>query len=396
LIRRSKISVAFVTNKLSRWGGGVSVVVDALSGALAQIEDFDVRVFGLSDPEWEQRDCHLWRGAPAIAFPTTGPKRFGYAPRMLSELLTLNPDVVHSHGLWMHPTRSVLQWARRTGRPYVVSPHGMLDAWAIKNSATKKYIAGALYQNAHLHEAVALHALCDPEAAAVASFGLRNPVHVIPNGIDGPSEVSTPPLPWTARGEAPIRVMLYLGRLHPQKNIPAFIEAWATARRRESAHFNWRLAIAGWDQDGTESMIRAAVRKFQIEEDVGFLGPLFGSAKEAAFRNASAFVLPSMSEGLPMTVLEACSYGLPVLMTDSCNLREAFALNAAHRLDLSPDKMALDLTRFLTMTEDERLGIGSRGRAWVERDFTWRAVAQQMAEVYRRIAHDHQPSATTL
>jgi poly(glycerol-phosphate) alpha-glucosyltransferase len=190
--------------------------------------------------------------------------------------------------------------------------------------------------------------------------------------------------------------MLYLGRLHPQKNIPAFIEAWAAARQKEPARFNWRLAIAGWDQDGTESTIRAAVRKFQIEEDVAFLGPLFDSTKEAAFRNASAFVLPSMSEGLPMTVLEACSHGLPVLMTDSCNLREAFALNAAHRLDLAPDKMAVDLARFIAMPEDERRGIGSRGRAWAERDFTWRAVAQRMAELYHRITHDHQPSTTTL
>jgi poly(glycerol-phosphate) alpha-glucosyltransferase len=387
-----KISVAFVTNGLSRWGGGIPVVIEALSAALGEIKGVDVRVFGLSDPEWEKFDRHRWRGAPAVALPISGPKPLGYAPRMLRELMAWQPDVVHSHGLWMHASRSVLQWARSTGRPYLVSPHGMLDAWAVRNSAMKKRIAGVLYQYAHLRGAAALQALCEPEAAAIAAFGLRNPVHVIPNGIDLPAAKTMQ----SERHENPRepRVMLYRGRLHPQKNLLALIQAWAMVRARPSEGPNWRLVIAGWDKDGHEAALRAAAKKFAIEGEIDFLGPLFGSEKDAAFRNASAFILPSLSEGLPMTVLEACSYGLPVLMTDACNLRDGFALGAAHRLDVAPEGMAANLSSYLSLPDEKQSAIGARGYAWVQRDFTWSAIARQIADVYRATVEASKSSAS--
>jgi glycosyltransferase involved in cell wall biosynthesis len=68
------------------------------------------------------------------------------------------------------------------------------------------------------------------------------------------------------------------------------------------------------------------------KSSVLFLGPAFGETKDALLRRASAFILPSFSEGLPMSVLEAWSYRLPVLMTDHCNLPEGFAADAALRI----------------------------------------------------------------
>jgi len=60
-----------------------------------------------------------------------------------------------------------------------------------------------------------------------------------------------------------------------------------------------------------------------------FFGPAFGEEKEELLRSASAFILPSFSEGLPMSVLEAWAYGLPVVITPECNLPEGFAFQAA-------------------------------------------------------------------
>ena len=83
-----------------------------------------------------------------------------------------------------------------------------------------------------------------------------------------------------------------------------------------------------------------------------FPGPQFGTAKAAAYRRADAFVLPSLSEGLPMAILEAWAHEKPVLMTDACNLPEGFAARAAIRL-----------TRALTVSpRPARTGRESRNR----------------------------------
>ncbi|MGD9669412.1 MAG: glycosyltransferase [Hyphomicrobiaceae bacterium] len=381
-----------IAARLSSRGGGVSAVVEALSRHVAA-QGVNVRVFGLDDEAWLNGDRDKWDGAPVATFCVKGPRALGYAPGMAPSLIEWAPAIVHTHGIWMHPSRSVLQWARCTGRPHVISPHGMLDVWALRNSRLKKRLAGFLYEHEHLRTAAALHALGAPEAAAIQSFGLHRPIHVIPNGIDSPPDQPVPRAPWSATLPPSTRVMLFLGRLHPKKNILPFLQAWRAARRLRPAVVDWRLVIAGWEQGGHGAALQGAIRELQLSDDVLLLGPLFGSDKDAAFRNAAAFVLPSVSEGLPMTVLEACSYGIPVLMTEACNLGEGFAMGAARRLDLAPDRMAADLSTFLSLSPEELRVMGRRGRVWMERDFAWAGVAQRMTEVYCRTIEGAERSA---
>ncbi|TIQ75288.1 MAG: glycosyl transferase family 1, partial [Mesorhizobium sp.] len=136
------VRVAFATSWLSKAGGGVSVVVEALSRNLADA-GLEVSVFGLEDRLWLDGDREAWSGAPARALPVLGPAALGYAPEMARRIIEWAPDVVHVHGLWMHPSRSVLQWSRSTGRPYMISPHGMLGAAALRYSRSKKRLISA-------------------------------------------------------------------------------------------------------------------------------------------------------------------------------------------------------------------------------------------------------------
>ena len=120
-----------------------------------------------------------------------------------------------------------------------------------------------------------------------------------------------------------------------------------------------------------------------------FTGPAFGEEKDRLLRQASAFILPSFSEGLPMSVLEAWSYGLPVLMTDHCNLPAGFAANAALRIGTDAESIAEGLRELFALPTTDHgqrttslISIGRNGRALVERQFTWPQVAAQMKEVY--------------
>jgi poly(glycerol-phosphate) alpha-glucosyltransferase len=76
-------------------------------------------VIGLRDDAW-QTDSEAWSGAPATDLPVRGPTAIGYAPEMSEYLRALDPDVAHTHGLWMHPSRDVARWSKLTGRPYIV------------------------------------------------------------------------------------------------------------------------------------------------------------------------------------------------------------------------------------------------------------------------------------
>ncbi|CAA2142089.1 Mannosylfructose-phosphate synthase [Hyphomicrobium sp. ghe19] len=365
-----------MTSSLSRSGGGVATAVQALSRSLLAT-NADVNVVGLRDSGWES-DTEEWQGIPASLLRVLGPSAIGYAPEARSCLERSGADIAHTHGIWKYPSRAVAKWGASTGRPYVVSPHGMLDPWALKHSAWKKKIAARLYENAHLRRAGCFHALCEAEAQAIRELGFRNPLCVIPNGIALPSLEDRKPAPWRSLVPEDHRVMLFLGRLHPKKNIAALIDAWPS----DTTNTNWHLAIAGWDEGGYAEVLRKLVKARHLEDRIHFIGPMFGGDKDAAFRSADAFVLSSLSEGLPIAVLEAWSYGLPVLQTEACNLPEGFREKAAFRLSPEPDRIAREIRAFMGMTPEARREMGRNGRRLTERSFCWSSVAEQLLQVY--------------
>jgi poly(glycerol-phosphate) alpha-glucosyltransferase len=258
-----------------------------------------------------------------------------------------------------------------------------LDRWALNNARWKKRVAAWLYENDHLQAAACIHALCESELTSIRDFGLQNPVCVIPNGVEIPAHSSTRDAPW--EGQIPVdqHVLLFLGRLHPKKGLPNLIVAWENWKNTDPTGRKWRLAVAGWSQGGHKEELEQQVAARGLQDDIEFLGPLYGAEKQAAFTNADAFILPSYSEGLPMAVLEAWSYQLPVIMTPQCNIPTGFEAKAALRIDPNPSSIVEGLGKFARMEEDERASMGGRGRALVEQQFTWARVAEQMHHVYR-------------
>ncbi len=379
------MKIGYLTSSVSRSAGGLYDAMRFL--ALAMHGQYaDIHVFGLNDKNTED-DLPGWDDLSVDVFKIKGPAFFGFAPKLYDALLTSQLDVIHSHGLWTYPSVASLQWAKRTGRPYLISPHGMLDPWAVRNSQWKKRLAGWLYENAHLRAASCLHALCESEAQAIRAYGLSNPICIIPNGIHQPAETDVEPLLWQQQLPTEAKVILYLGRLHPKKGLLQLLEAWSLAHGSAGSE-SWHLAIAGWDQGGHEQTLKALARDLNIQESVHFIGAQFGQQKHACYRHADAFILPSFSEGLPMTVLEAWSYGLTVLMTPQCNLPEGFQANAALRIEPEAHSVANGLIELFGLTEIERNAIGERGKTLTEERFSWSHIAEQMTSVYRWVLGD--------
>jgi poly(glycerol-phosphate) alpha-glucosyltransferase len=310
-----------------------------------------------------------------------GPRALGYAPALAGALAHSGIDLLHTHGLWMYPSRASLAWAKSHKKPYVISPHGMLDPWAVNNSKWKKRLAGLLYEDAHLRGASCIHALCNAEYEAIRAYGLKNPVCVIPNGIDLPHVQTDAKPDWHSMVPEDARVLLYLGRIHPKKGLVNLLHAWRIAKQASGGGDPWFLVIAGWDQGGHEAELRSLAQQLGIMDSVAFVGPQFDGAKHASYARADAFVLPSFSEGLPMVVLEAWAHGLPVVMTPECNLPEGFAAGAA--IGVRPEAGSISDGLMTLFAQPDPSAMGLNGRQLVEHRFTWPRVAEQMLAVYR-------------
>ena len=143
----------------------------------------------------------------------------------------------------------------------------------------------------------------------------------------------------------------------------------------------WVLAIAGWDQGGCEGRLQKQAAELGLGDSVAFLGPRFDRENAACYRHCDAFVLPSLSEGLPNVVLEAWSHAKPVVMTPECNLPDGFASAAAIRVDTLPEGIAAGLHVLLEMSVAERRDMGQHGLALVKDRYIWPRVGKQMLAV---------------
>jgi poly(glycerol-phosphate) alpha-glucosyltransferase len=377
------VSVGMLVGSVSRTAGGVGECLRALSRALHAPPFCRIEVFSLTDRDVNQ-DLPAWAPVPVTLGTVAGPASFGFAPEMARAVDRASVDLLHVHGLWMYPSVLARRWAARTRAPYVVSPHGMLDPWALANSGWKKKVAARLYELDHLRNAACLHALCAAELEAIRAFGLKNPVCVIPNGIAPVEAAAAEPPVWRHALPRQAKILLFLGRVTPKKGLVNLIRAWDAVRRQHQPDMSpWHLVIAGWSADGHAAELESLTASLGLGGSVHFVGPQHGAAKDATLSAADAFVLPSVSEGLPMAVLEAWACGLPVLMTPQCNLPEGFACGAALSTLPGADSLATGLAALCGLSDEERQAIGRAGLTLTREQFTWPAVAAEFAAVYR-------------
>jgi poly(glycerol-phosphate) alpha-glucosyltransferase len=296
---------------------------------------------------------------------------------------TFAPQLLHVHGLWRAPNRLAARLQHQL--PVVVAPHGMLDPWAFSQHRHRKTLLWWAYERGCLQRAAALHALCPAEVQSLRALGLRAPIALIPNGVALPDPAAEgcnalPPPCWANTVPAGEPVLLFLGRFHHKKGIQPLLEAWQSLAAAAS-RAGWWLALVGYGDGG------ALQRQLSVNPipRVLPLGPVFGPQKQAVLSAASAFVLPSYSEGLPMAALEAMAHGLPCLLSNGCNLPQAFTAGAALPAEPDPAALTASLRQLFALSPGDRRAMGAAGQVLVQRSFSWPVVAEQTLSLYRWI-----------
>jgi glycosyltransferase involved in cell wall biosynthesis len=316
---------------------------------------------------------------------------FNLPARLVGDLLAWQPDVLHLHGV--HISQNVLlgRRARQAGIPYCVTVHGMLARAAQRRRRWLKRTA-ALLERPFLDRASFVHAVSTDEVDDLRAYGTKAPIVIAPNAIDAQG-LATAALPgpdthrWTASDER--LEFVFLGRLDPdQKGLDLLLDGFARAGLREP-----HLTLIGPSWRESRATLEALSSRLGIGPQVAFTGPLYGPDKIRRLAEASVFVQTSRWEGLSFSLLEAAALGKPALLTSAADPQGSFArAEAAVVVAPAAESIAAGLQRFARMPVTERLEMGRRARALVEREFSWPATAATVIDAYRTLALRHQPS----
>ena len=302
-------------------------------------------------------------------------------------------DGLHVHGLWEQSTAAACRLARKLGKPYVLSAHGMLEPWALATKKLKRRVYAALIERENVAGAACLHALTAAEAAQYRNFGATGPIAVVPNAValpeDAHADVFLSRFP-ELRGK---RLVLFLSRLHPKKGLDLLVESWSRVGR---AHPEARLVIAGPDADGMQAGLQQLATERGIDGRICFVGMLTGAMKWSALDAAEGYVLPSYSEGLSMALLEAMGMGVPVIATRACNMPEITAADAGWEIDANVASLTSALAELLDNPPETTWSKGRNGAQLIGQRFTPAQVARQMAEVYEYALEGTVPQSTQL
>ena len=371
------MDVAHLTWLLSSRGGGIPPVALALANEQRRA-GHAVRVLGVEDP--------LLPNEPGVGelHKAVGPVALGFAPGLDRALRRNGPEVLHLHGLFTWSSEVASSFGARTKHPVVVSPHGMLEPWALGNSAWKKRLFRLFIEDRNLARARCLHALCDEEAENFRRLGLKSPVAIVPNGValeDVPGTPDRGALGRTYPELAGRRILLFLGRVHPKKGLLPLLDAWRTLRDSGVVR-DWVLVIAGPDQVGHAGEVAARIGALGLGKEVRLHGPAYGEAKRDVLAAADAFVLPSFSEGFSMAVLEAMAWRLPVLVSRQCNLDVEGPGQGSSASQARP-RWRSACTNYWPFRTRRAARWDAFGRAEVEKHDTWPVVAAQLIDVYR-------------
>lgn len=283
------------------------------------------------------------------------------------------PQLIHSHGLWTPANHWAARAARNWTVPLIIHPRGMLEPWALDQKAWKKWVALTLYQRHDLLGASLFVATAESEYQSIRTFGLLQPVAVIPNGVDCPAVPAVKP----KHDEATPRTALFLSRVHPKKGLLNLLQAWARV-----APMGWRLRLAGPDEDGHLAEVMALGRQLGIDELIEYVGEVDGAEKVRLYSEAELFVLPTFSENFGVVVAEALAHGLPVITTRGAPWAGLQTHSCGWWVDIGVEPLVHALREATALSDDERRAMGARGRVYVQR-YNWGDIAQQTIEVYR-------------
>ena len=268
------LKLALITPRLDSSAGGLLFSVSSLGRAILRNTDTVPHIFAPGD--YSEEELKQWDPLTISTSTIQFFEDYRLATGLSVILSEFKPNIIHSNGIWTYTSLVVGLLAYRKKIPYVVSPRGMLSSKALTISAWKKRLVSFVYEKKFLEKASCLHALNPVEVKQFRDYGLRQPICVIPNGVDLPlikqQSIST---------QNDFKRIVFIGRFHQIKGllelIRAFAEVW---HKNVLVRDCWRLVLAGWDDGGHLVECRNLAAKLGCDSGIEWHGPVFGDKRK--------------------------------------------------------------------------------------------------------------------
>ncbi|MBD0413474.1 glycosyltransferase [Oryzicola mucosus] len=366
------IGVLHVVPDLRRQAGGIAAAVTALAAALQDQGIVSRFLTRFLDDGSDLRRLTTIVSTTHLVHPL---KRNVVLKQALEGFPPGMSFVVHSHGLWHPLNHAAVRSARKSAVGTVISVHGMLLPWARQHKNMRKDIAWALYQRRDLRTASAVHVTSQAEAEIVNAAVGMGQVREVPFGIDLPEA----PTAMNLSGHE--RRLLFLGRLHPVKNLHTLIRAFAHA-----GSASWHLKLVGPDEDSHRSELESLIVSLGMHTRITIAGPAYGADKKLELAAAHALVLPSFTENFGVVVAEALAMGRPVLASTGTPWKAVESEGCGWWVDPALEGLERGIAT-LTSTPDSELAVmGARGMAWIRATLSWAKTSTEFTEIYQHAA----------
>jgi len=301
-------------------------------------------------------------------------------------------NIIHLHGYRHSLNVLTHHYAKKYDVPYVLKAGGSLPR--ITEHKGLKRLFDILFGYDLLRDAEKTIARNEREFEQYRIMGVNeDKIEILPVGINLTEYDNLPEKGAFRRkyllGENE-KLILYLGRIHRIKGLDLLVKAFAGLLKEFD---NARLVIVGPD-DGFLSTLKNLVQDLKIGDKVLFTGLLYERDKLEAYVDADVYVLPSMYETFPSTVLEAWACGTPVITTDRCGIADIVSkVGFVVKYDIEQIQNAI----FEILSDDKlRKKFGAKGLKLVEEEFSWNTVIRKIETLYETVLTKNDRKCSTI
>jgi glycosyltransferase involved in cell wall biosynthesis len=371
-----------------RYGGPAEVAIQLVTAQRRLGIDAQIYTLDLDGPNRlpVPVGCELvYRGVPITFFGVSQPRKFGtswkYTARLAVDIKEF--DMVHIHGLYLMPTYAASHAARWHGIPYILRPHGTFDSIQRQNNRLLKAAVDRTLGRRLIADAAAVHFTSEQEAFEASDVVPPSKRLVVALGAAKSHDVPVRPEWWP---KAPVKVVLFFGRLAQKKRPVELLQAWSGIT--DSLGESWVLAVVGPDDYFSARDLEAKALDLGCAKSTIFPGMAVAGEKRFVLENSSIFVLPSRSENFGVAAAEALLHGLPAIISRNVAVSRIVAEAGAGFVldDPSPEAIGGALLRWaVEMDDEQRREVSLRATAVARERLDWDSVAKDLNLAYENI-----------
>ena len=301
---------------------------------------------------------------------------FNYSPSYKKAIKDCGDfDIYQAQGVWLYNTYALVDMARKQGKPYVITPRGMLYPQDIAKSKPwfKKMSLKIRLLN-DLNHAACVHVTCEDEMNHCRDLGVTSPIAVVPN----PVEIKD----YSKTKKDKVFRLGYLGRISRRKNVEGLIYAWSELGDKVKG--NAELLIIGGGDEEYMIFLKKEAARLNLS-NVRFTGFITGQEKEDALSSLSVLAMPSEFENFGNVIVEGLVRGIPCIATTGAPWKDLVDFKCGWWVKYNQPAITSVVKSAMETSDEELVAMGERGKQLMKDKYSIEAVAKQMKAVYEWI-----------